>query len=112
MVVGADPCFDFSFVVDYFASDFVVWEDVVVAEVLEGPTVERETFGEFFVVNEGLSIYVGRTILVIVSIISINSRASAKNDSTERWRLVMIASVIGSRRPPSGCLKGILYLTH
>ena len=56
MIVGVEPCFDFGFVVDYFASDFVVGEDVVVAEVLEGSTVERESVGEFFVINEGLPI--------------------------------------------------------
>ena len=55
MIVGVEPCFDFGFIVDYFATDFVVGEDVVVAEVLEGSTVEREAIGEFFVVNEGLS---------------------------------------------------------
>ena len=56
MIVGVEPCLYFSFVVDYFASEFVVEEDVVVVEVLEGSTVEREAFGEFFVVNEGLTI--------------------------------------------------------
>ena len=56
MIIGVKPCFDFGFVVDYFASDFVVGEDVVVAEVLEGSTVERESVGEFFVINEGLPI--------------------------------------------------------
>ena len=56
MIVGVEPCLYFGFVVDYFASDFVVGEDVVVTEVLEGSTVERESIGEFFIINEGLSI--------------------------------------------------------
>ena len=62
MIVGVEPCFDFGFIVDYFATDFVVGEDVVVAEVLEGSTVEREAIGEFFVVNEGLSIECGSDV--------------------------------------------------
>ena len=62
MVVGVEPCFDFGFIVDYFASDFVVGENVVVAEVLEGSAVEREAFGEFFVVNEDLSIELGTDV--------------------------------------------------
>ena len=62
MVVGVEPCSDFGFVVDYFASDYVVGEDVVVAEVLEGSTVEREEFGEFFVVNEGQPIECGSDV--------------------------------------------------
>ena len=62
MIVGVEPCFDFRFVVEYFASDFVVGEDVVVAEVLEGSAVERESVGEFFVVNEGLSIECGSDV--------------------------------------------------
>ena len=62
MIVGVEPFLDFGFVVDYFASDFVVGEDVVVAEVLEGSTVKREAFGEFFVVNEGLSIECGTDV--------------------------------------------------
>ena len=62
MVVGVEPFLDFGFVVDYFASDFVVGEDVVVAEVLEGSTVERESVGEFFVINEGLPIECGSDV--------------------------------------------------
>ena len=62
MVVGVEPCFYFGFVVDYFASDFVVGEDVVVAEVLKGSTVEREAFGEFFVVNKCLTIECGTNV--------------------------------------------------
>lgn len=107
MIVGVEPYSDFGFVVDYFATDLVVGEDVVVAEVLEGSTVEQEVFGVFFVVNKCLTIECGTNALAIVSIISVNSRASAKNASHEGWRLVMISSVIGSRWPPSGCLKGI-----
>lgn len=56
MIVGVEPCFYFGFVVDYFASDFVVWEDVVVAEVLECSTVEREAFGKLLVVDECLAV--------------------------------------------------------
>ena len=63
MIVGVEPCFDFGFVVDYFATDFVVGEDVVIAEVLEGSTVERESVGEFFVINEGLTIECGTNAL-------------------------------------------------
>ena len=62
MVVGVEPCFDFGFVVDYFASDFVVGEGVVVAEVLEGSAMGREVFGEFFVVNESLTIECGTNV--------------------------------------------------
>ena len=62
MVVGVEPCFDFGFIVDYFTSDFVVGEDVVVAEVLEGSAVERESVGEFFVFNEGLPIEYGSDV--------------------------------------------------
>ena len=62
MIVGVEPFLDFGFVVDYFASDFVVGEDVVVAEVLEGSTVERESVGEFFVINKGLPIEWGTNV--------------------------------------------------
>ena len=62
MIVGVEPFLDFGFVVDYFATDFVVGEDVVVAEVLEGSAVERESVGEFFVINEGLTIECGTDV--------------------------------------------------
>ncbi len=62
MIVGVEPCFDFGYVVDYFASDFVVGKNVVVAEVLEGSAVEREAFSEFFVVNKCLAIECGTDV--------------------------------------------------
>ena len=62
MVVGVEPYSDFGFVVDYFATDLVVGEDVVIAEVLEGSAVERESVGEFFVINEGLPIECGADV--------------------------------------------------
>lgn len=62
MVVRVEPCPYFRFVIDYFTSDFVVGEDIVVAEVLEGSAVERETFGEFIVVNEGLTVECGTNV--------------------------------------------------
>ena len=62
MVVGVEPCFDFGFLIDYFASDFVVGKDVVVAEVMEGSTMELEAFGEFFVVNKCLTIECGTNV--------------------------------------------------
>ena len=62
MIVGVEPYFDFGFIVDYFASDFVVGKNVVVAEVLEGSTVERVAFGEFFVINKCLTIECGTNV--------------------------------------------------
>lgn len=62
MVVGVEPCLDFGFIVDSDGSDFVVGEGVVVAEVLEGSAMEREVFGESFVVNESLTIECGTNV--------------------------------------------------
>ena len=62
MIVGVEPCFDFRFVVEYFASDFVVEKNVVVAVVPDGSEVKRKAFGEFFAINAGLPIECGSCV--------------------------------------------------